>query len=73
MLNEETREKLTSRFVEELQQVLDDPDQNPGEYILDRAVIIGGEDHRPEATLSLLPETGPWLQDGPLQEWASNG
>ena len=41
MLSAETRENLTDRFIDDLQQVLDHPDLDPGTYILDSAVTIG--------------------------------
>ena len=66
MLNAETREKLTGRLAKHSSGARRPGPGPPGEYILDQAVLVGGKNHRPEPTLSLLPETGPWLQDGPL-------
>ena len=59
--------------MEELAAALDDSTQDPEDYVLHRAISIGGNVDQPYIVLSIIPGTDPMLSSGPVRATTFEG
>ena len=66
-MNKETKREITARLVQELAQALQDTQEDPEDYVLDRAISIAGHPNQTSIVLNIIPGSNHVLPSGPAR------